>query len=81
MLNMCVFINPIVPMDPFPTPWKWCAQGVEKGCIGNKWVKLNSELRFCCNFDNFEAYNICFSGSYQDTTVSTDSDSLRFQGL
>ena len=30
-------------MQPFSTPWKltvfWCFQGVEKGCIENKWVK------------------------------------------
>ena len=28
------------PMHPFSTPWKhfWYFQGVEKGCIGNKWV-------------------------------------------
>ena len=27
-------------MHPFCTPWK-CFQGVEKECIGNKWVKVS----------------------------------------
>ena len=41
-------------MHPFPTPWKHqktvrCFQGVEKGCIGNEWVKLNDEdIRKMC---------------------------------
>ena len=38
------------PMHPFSTPLKtsenhkvfWCFQGVEKGCIGNEWVKNGS---------------------------------------
>ena len=33
----------LFPMHPFSTPFFymvfWCFQGVEKGCIGNKWVK------------------------------------------
>ena len=35
----------LFPMHPFSTPWKHqktdriCFQGVEKGCIGDKWVK------------------------------------------
>ena len=46
------------PMHPFSTPWKhqktlrfYCFQGVEKGCIGNEWVKqatTNSFLGFPC---------------------------------
>ena len=40
-------INPFVPNALFLYPLKtsenrkvfWCFQGVEKGCIGNKWVK------------------------------------------
>ena len=28
----------LFPMHPFSTPWK--LQGIEKGCIGNKWVKM-----------------------------------------
>ena len=44
----CVYIitNPFAPNVPFLYPLKtseyrkvfWCFQGVEKGCIGNKWV-------------------------------------------
>ena len=41
-------INPFVSNTPFLYPLKalenrkvfWCFQGVEKGCIGNKWVKV-----------------------------------------
>ena len=40
-------INPFVPNAPFLYILKtsenrffWCFQGVEKGCIGNEWVKL-----------------------------------------
>ena len=43
-------INPYVPNAPFLYPLKtenrkvfWCFQGVEKECIGNKWVKSHSE--------------------------------------
>ena len=40
-------LNHSFPMQPFSTPLKtsenlrvfWCFQGVEKGCIGNDWVK------------------------------------------
>ena len=42
------------PMHPFPTPWKHQEtlrfsdffQGVEKGCIGNKWVNSISHVRY-----------------------------------
>ena len=48
------FFNPFFPKAPFFYPLKtsenrkvfWCFQGVEKGCIGNEWVKIkvtNSE--------------------------------------
>ena len=41
------WVNPFVPNPPFLYPLKtsenrkvfWCFQGVEKGCIGNEWVK------------------------------------------
>ena len=41
-------------MPLFSTPWKhqktskvfWCFQGVEKGCIGNEWVKVDGEYNF-----------------------------------
>ena len=40
-------LNPFVPNSPFFYPLKtpedrkvfWCFQGIEKWCIGNKWVK------------------------------------------
>ena len=43
------WLNPFVPNTPFLYPIKisenlaffWCFQGVEKGCIGNKWVNAN----------------------------------------
>ena len=50
-------------MHPFSTFWKykkttvfWCFEGVEKGCIGNKWV--NKRYRcFPFNFDkSFSTY-------------------------
>ena len=42
-------INPFVPNAPFLYPLKtsenptvfWCFQGLEKGCIGNKWANLD----------------------------------------
>ena len=42
------YFNPFVPNAPFLYPLKtsenlkvfWCFQGVEKGCIGNKWVNF-----------------------------------------
>ena len=45
--------NPFVPSSPFFCPLKtsknvtvfWCFQGVEKGCIGNKWVNLQCKTR------------------------------------
>ena len=41
-------VNPVVPNAPFFYPMKisenrivfWCFQGVEKGCTGNKWVRI-----------------------------------------
>ena len=43
-----LIINPFAPSAPFLYPLKtsehltvfWCFQGVEKGCIGDKWVNL-----------------------------------------
>ena len=34
----CTF-NPFVPNERFVYPLKTCFQEVEKGCIGNEWVK------------------------------------------
>ena len=42
------YVNPFAPNGPFlyslKTPENitvfWCFQGLEKGCIGNKWIKL-----------------------------------------
>ena len=62
----CLF-NPFVSNAPFLHPLKtsekltifWCSQGVEKGCIGNKWVnffRVNPGiLKFLIirNFHNF----------------------------
>ena len=46
-LEIVLLFNPFVPNAPFLYPLKtsqnrkifWCFQEVEKGCIGNKWVK------------------------------------------
>ena len=43
-------------MHPFSTPWKhatvfWCFQGVEKGCIENKWVNDIMVLKTKVIFD------------------------------
>ena len=45
-------INPFVPNAPFLYPLKtsenltvFCFHGVEKGCIGTKWVKVNMQSR------------------------------------
>ena len=49
--HYCTFktqINPFVPNAPFLCHLKtlknltvfWCFQGIEKGCIGNEWVKI-----------------------------------------
>ena len=45
-----MFVNPFIPNAPFLYPLKasenrkvfWCFQRVEKGCIGNEWVKIVS---------------------------------------
>ena len=58
LISFGVFIiNPFVPNAPFLYPLKtsenckvfWCFQGVEKGCIGNEWVKgyLHYKIIFC----------------------------------
>ena len=46
-------INPFVPNALFLYPLKtenfkifWCFQGVEKACIGNKWVKTYLKIDF-----------------------------------
>ena len=45
-------INPFVPYAPFLDPLKtsenrkvFCFHVLEKGCIGNEWVKLNSRAK------------------------------------
>ena len=46
-LNLFSHLTRLFPMHPFSAPLKtenitvfWCFPGVEKGCIGNKWVKV-----------------------------------------
>ena len=56
------FINPFVPNAPFFYPLKtrenhmvfWCFPGVEKGCIGDEWVK-NEMFK---NYKNLTVENI-----------------------
>ena len=53
-------INPFVSNAPFLYPLKtsrnvtvfWCCQGVEKGCIGNEWVK-DEKFHQYLNHDQF----------------------------
>ena len=53
-VSECTF-NPLVPDAPFLYPLKtsenlsvlWCFQGVEKGCIRNKWVKIVCLCKSC----------------------------------
>ena len=42
--NINGIINPFVPNAPFLHAQKETSSGVEKGCIGNKWVKLDRKL-------------------------------------
>ena len=43
-------LSHLFPMHPFSAIWKrqktLCFQGVEKGCIGNEWVKLKKSKAF-----------------------------------
>ena len=47
-------INPFIPNAPFLYPLKtsenrkvfWCFQGMEKGCMGDKWVNCKNKIRF-----------------------------------
>ena len=43
--HMLCFLTHLFPMNPFSTSLKHqkTHQGVEKGCIGNKWVKETSQ--------------------------------------
>ena len=56
-------------MYPFATPWK-CFQGVEKGCIGNKWVKLKnidaSNFKYVWDKINYLIKSENDSGNYDD---------------
>ena len=56
-------INPFVPNALFLYPLKtsenrqvfWCFQGLEKGCIGNDWVKESTNIE---NGDNFNELKV-----------------------
>ena len=48
--NINGIINPFVPNAPFLHPQKETSSGVEKGCIVNKWVKLDRKL-FALNYN------------------------------
>ena len=41
--NISKNLTLLFPMHPFSTPWKHL--GLEKGCIGNKWVKNSYSVR------------------------------------
>ena len=55
------YFNPFAPNVPFLYPLKtsenltvfWYFQGVEKGCIGNKWVKVSVEPIYCAIYKPF----------------------------
>ena len=46
------FLTHFFPIHPFSTSWKqntevfWCFHGVEKGCIGNKWVNEENNILY-----------------------------------
>ena len=62
--EIIIQFNPFVPSAPFLYPLKslgnvkvfWCFQGVEKGCIGNKWVKITT---FCKKNWTINFQNLC----------------------
>ena len=62
--------NPFFPMHPFFTPEnirKPCFQGVEKGCIENKWVNTEYDLsgrESTIIFKHFPSQKIVFNGTY-----------------
>ena len=51
-----IFLNPFIPNAPFLYSLKtsenlrvcWCFEGVEKGCIGNEWVKETKSGNSSC---------------------------------
>ena len=77
---MCEFhvdyINPFVPTAPFLYPLKtsehftffWCFQGVEKGYIGNEWVKnkYDNNLRLLFTGTDILMYEIKTEDVYED---------------
>ena len=58
LLNL---LNPFVPNTVFLYRLKtlqnrkifWCFQGVEKGCFGNEWVKMDKLIFFKTQIHNF----------------------------
>ena len=72
-------INIFVPNAPFLYPLKtsenrkvfWCFQGLEKGCIGNKWVNPTGIYFFKVYYRNTETkYEICLKLTTKDSSVS-----------
>ena len=74
MLFMIPAFNPFVPNAPFLYPLKTsenrkvflCFQGVEKGCIGNKWVDevlVNASILYPRIIPNKTKSFLVFSGS------------------
>ena len=66
--------NPFIPNAPFLNPLKTlCFQGVEKGYIGNEWVKSNpwsgSRIMRVCHFQatNGQLALIFFFFSFSET--------------
>ena len=50
LLDSLKIVNPFVPNAPFLYPQSFFNhkfQGVEKGCIGNKWVNLRLNVGVC----------------------------------
>ena len=63
-------------MHPFSTRWKQnlpvfrCFQGVEKGCIGNKWVNGTMNLRYADETSETYLDDICKLCNLSDTEKS-----------
>ena len=72
-------LDPFVPNAPFLYPLKtsenrkvfWCFQGVEKVCIGNKWVKESGNQKFSDVFREYKKRPVASNGLMQWKTWNT----------
>ena len=74
----CLLLTHLLAMHPFPTPWKhqkafWCFQGIEKGCIGSKWVKVTLWNLFNVVNNYIKLKNKSYLGPYQRFMIPVDT--------